>query len=537
LANKYSVSYTLGWNEEDHSVAQPEYALFVRFKNDNADGIKNFALTDYTSDYGTLQAKENEEANIASYETVTIDNVSELITAAKNNAENKITDSMIKGGFSLGLIFKAKKEKPTALYVQNFGLTSNKASEAAAMNARSFGTSKAKMADANAMINVVLAGDTSSNSYWAAASDEQFNSYDTKSYTCDIRYDMYELAYGWRNDLPPVASSVFENWMGYREEAVLDENGKEQLDEDGHIITKSVLHEDLKLIDYTSVEEIQVGELKLTELGKNSDEVYIRSIEEIKTDLDPNDASKKIYSFRCTALAYKYLGYKTMPIHIFGTERQGKDLLKFVFSGLRTSLMLGVIVALINITIGIIWGSICGYFGGLTDLMMERFTDILSGIPWIVLMTVLSIKLGQNFGVFALALCLTGWIGTASITRSQFYRYKNREYVLASRTLGAKSARLIFRHILPNAIGTIVTSSVLMVPSVIFSEATISFLGLGLQNVDSLGVILSRAEANFATYPYQLIIPSIIISLLMICFNLFGNGLRDAFNPSLKGSE
>ena len=143
----------------------------------------------------------------------------------------------------------------------------------------------------------------------------------------------------------------------------------------------------------------------------------------------------------------------------------------------------------------------------------------------------------QSSFVPALALCLTGWIGTESITRSQFYRYKNREYVLAAKTLGAKAPRLIFRHILPNAIGTIVTSSVLRIPSVIFNEATISYLGLGLKNADSLGVILSDVQNVRQSYPYQRIVPAVIISLLMICFNLFGNGLRDAFNPSLKGTD
>ena len=143
----------------------------------------------------------------------------------------------------------------------------------------------------------------------------------------------------------------------------------------------------------------------------------------------------------------------------------------------------------------------------------------------------------KTFFVFILALTLTGWIGTESITRSQFYRYRGREYVLASKTLGAKAPRLIFRHILPNAIGTIVTSSVLIIPSVIFNEATISYLGLGFQGMSSLGVILSRYQDTLRQFPYQLAVPAIIIALLMICFNLFGNGLRDAFNPSLKGTD
>ena len=150
-------------------------------------------------------------------------------------------------------------------------------------------------------------------------------------------------------------------------------------------------------------------------------------------------------------------------------------------------------------------------------------------------MTIIVMHLGRNFLSFAIALCLTGWIGTASTTRTQFYRFRGREYVLASRTLGASHARLIAKHILPNAMGTIITSAVLMVPSIIFSEATISYLGLGFKNLASLGVILSDNQVELTNHPYLLIFPAIIIALLMISFNLFGNGLRDAVNPSLKG--
>ena len=132
---------------------------------------------------------------------------------------------------------------------------------------------------------------------------------------------------------------------------------------------------------------------------------------------------------------------------------------------------------------------------------------------------------------------LTGWIGTAARTRTQFYRFKGREYVLASRTLGASDKRLIFKHILPNALGTIVTGSVLMIPGVIFSESTLSYLGLGLKGVESFGVLLSTNQQYLGSEPVLIVFPAIIISLLMISFNLFGNGLRDALNPSLKGSE
>lgn len=234
---------------------------------------------------------------------------------------------------------------------------------------------------------------------------------------------------------------------------------------------------------------------------------------------------------------YKKLGYSSMPRYLFGTDKSGKDMLKYVFEGLRTSLLLGIATTFVCCIIGLIWGAISGYFGGTTDLVMERFTDILSGVPWIVVMTLVIIHMGSTFFTFALALCLTGWIGTAATTRTQFYRFRGREYVLASRTLGASDARLIARHILPNAMGTIITAEVLAVPSVIFSEATISYLGLGLKGLSSLGVILSDNQAELMTSSYLLLFPSVIIALLMISFNLFGNGLRDAVNPSLKGED
>ena len=234
---------------------------------------------------------------------------------------------------------------------------------------------------------------------------------------------------------------------------------------------------------------------------------------------------------------YKYYGYDEMPRFFLGTDKNGKDMLKYVFDGLRWSLLLGIISSAVCFIFGLIWGAICGYFGGNVDLIMERFTDILAGIPWIVVMTLVIIHMGSTFFSFALALCLTGWIGTAATTRTQFYRFRGREYVLASRTLGASNARLIAKHILPNAMGTIITSAVLMIPSVIFSEATISYLGLGFKNLSSLGVILSYNQPELKQYPYLLIFPAVIIALLMISFNLFGNGLRDAVNPSLKGEE
>ena len=299
------------------------------------------------------------------------------------------------------------------------------------------------------------------------------------------------------------------------------------------------------------IKELTVGELDMKEYRRNGwCEYNFHDGPSSFVILDPDkcpitevisqtqsDGTIVTYSLKCKVYFYRIQGMDSIPRYIFGTDKSGKDMLKYVFEGLRTSLLLGITTSAICFIFGLCWGAISGYFGGNVDLVMERFTDILGGLPWIVIMTLAIIHLGQSFAVFALALCLTGWIGTSATTRTQFYRFKGREYVLASRTLGASDIRLIFKHILPNAMGTIITGAVLMIPGVIFSEATISYLGLGLKGMSSLGVILSSNQNELLAHPYLLIFPSVIIALLEISFNLFGNGLRDAINPTLKGED
>lgn len=258
--------------------------------------------------------------------------------------------------------------------------------------------------------------------------------------------------------------------------------------------------------------------------------------EYVKTNYD-KVVTDRIDSISVHGQRYKKYGYSEMPIYLFGTDSRGHDIFKKAFTGLRTSLVLGVCTAAFCFIFGLCWGSISGYFGGNIDIIMERFCDILGGVPWIVIMTLAILLIGNNFFTFFLALCMTGWMGTAARTRTQFYRFKGREYILSSRTLGASDARLIFRHILPNSLGTVVTGSVLMIPSVIFSEATLAYLNLGLQGVQSFGVMLSDNQAFLSKFPNLVVFPAVIVSLMMISFNLFGNGLRDALNPSLKGTE
>jgi|AntAceMinimDraft_18_1070375.scaffolds.fasta_scaffold05919_3 ABC-type dipeptide/oligopeptide/nickel transport system permease subunit len=258
---------------------------------------------------------------------------------------------------------------------------------------------------------------------------------------------------------------------------------------------------------------------------------------------------EEYYNYKVVLDYALYKGYDDIPYYVFGTTSQGKDLFKMIWIGARTSLILGLIVSAINISVGILFGAISGYYGGTVDLIMQRFSEIIGRIPWLVSLSIFTALVGPGQTTLILVLIINGWIGIASITRTQFYRYKGREYVLASRTLGAKDGRLIFRHILPNGIGTIITSAILSIPYVIFTESTLSYLGFGIGHGQSLtifgfeltgasiGVLLNDGRNKMRTEPYLTLWPAIIISILMITFNMFGNALRDAFNPALRGSE
>lgn len=258
---------------------------------------------------------------------------------------------------------------------------------------------------------------------------------------------------------------------------------------------------------------------------------------------------KEYYSYEVYLDYAAYLGYDTLPYYWFGTSAAGRDLFSLVWVGLRTSLYIGLVTTIINVSIGIIFGAIAGYYGGTTDLLMQRFSELMGRIPWLVVLSIMVVLFEPGINTLILTLIISGWVGTQSVTRMQFYRYKGREYVLASRTMGAKDSRLIFRHILPNGIGTIITSSILSIPAAIFLEASLSYLGYGIGHGQSfsilgfafsgvsIGVLLSDARAFLVNYPYLTIFPATIVSILMITFNMFGNALRDAFNPSLRGVE
>jgi len=327
---------------------------------------------------------------------------------------------------------------------------------------------------------------------------------------CNFLYDIYEDCYG---DKVMTLSSYKVNQF--------IENGYFEYDPSGGATEDSeVIASRYKSLNSTSNPIISI-------ISQTGTVVYNKS-----------ERTYSGYYLTCVVSQYKYLGYTSKPIYLFGTDNYGRDYLKTLATSLRLSLLIAFGCALINIFIGIVWGSISGYFGGWTDIVMERFCDIVSGLPSIAIITLCILHLHNDMLAFIISMFMTGWMGVAGRTRTQFYRYKGREYVLASRTLGARSPRLIFKHILPNSMGTIITSSILMIPSVIYSEASIAYLGLGLKNQLLFGVILTENSNIFEGYTmYLLVIPTVIMAFLLVSFNLFGNGLRDAFNPSLKGGE
>ena len=233
----------------------------------------------------------------------------------------------------------------------------------------------------------------------------------------------------------------------------------------------------------------------------------------------------------------------TEPLFLFGTTQTGKDIFACLAYGARFSFMFATIVAVVNFIVGVIWGSISGYSGGKIDLFMERFAEILGSVPTIIVITLLKYHMGTASQVLVLfiAFFATGWIGMAGRTRMQFYRFKNQEYVLAARTLGARDARIMFKHIFPNGLGTIVTSFALVIPSMIYTETSFTYLGiinLEAGNTTSVGTLIAAGQQSImANAGYVALFPCVFLVLLMLSFNLFGNGLRDAFNPSLRGTE
>ncbi len=221
--------------------------------------------------------------------------------------------------------------------------------------------------------------------------------------------------------------------------------------------------------------------------------------------------------------------------HWFGTDSLGRDLWTRLWVGTRISLLIAVCAVLIDVVIGTTYGLISGYFGGKVDSCMQRVQEVINSIPSLVILTLLLMVMKPSIWTIIFALSLTEWIGMSRITRAQVLKVKEEEYVLASRTLGASDFFIIFKEILPNICNQMIIMIMMSIPNAIFYEAYLSFVGLGLPIPNaSLGTLINDGFQSFLIYPYMMVIPAIVLSILMLSFNLFGDGLRDALDPTMK---
>lgn len=260
--------------------------------------------------------------------------------------------------------------------------------------------------------------------------------------------------------------------------------------------------------------------------------------------------AKNLAPFTYSEMEQQYIaeGGQRFP-HIFGTDEQCRDYFIRVIYGTRVSLVVGIFASLIVLIIGMIYGSVSGYIGGRTDLIMMRIVDIIYALPDMLIIILLSVvldqrlnltgtvfaRLGTNMVSIFIVFGLLYWVGMARLIRGQILSIKQNEYILAARSIGARPGRIIRKHILPNCLSVIIISTALQVPSAIFTESYLSFVGLGVRApMPSLGSLANAAREGLQSYPYKLVFPALMICLIVLSLNLLGDGLRDAFDPKLK---
>lgn len=221
--------------------------------------------------------------------------------------------------------------------------------------------------------------------------------------------------------------------------------------------------------------------------------------------------------------------------HWFGTDYLGRDMFVRLWFGTRISVFIGVVAAFLDLVIGVTYGGISGYFGGVVDDTMMRVVDVLWGVPWLLVVILLLVVMQPGLTSIILAMTLTGWTGMARLVRGQVLQLKEMEYVLAARAVGASPRRIIARHLIPNTMGVVLVSLTMTIPGAIFAEAFLSFIGLGVpMPLASLGTLANEGYQVLQVFPHNLTIPAAAISLLILSFNFVGDGLRDALDPRLR---
>lgn len=220
----------------------------------------------------------------------------------------------------------------------------------------------------------------------------------------------------------------------------------------------------------------------------------------------------------------------------FGTDSAGRDIFTRLWMAGRTSLAIGLVAALLVSVVGVLYGCIAGYLGGMVDTIMMRIIEILSALPYLLIVILLQIRMNdRSLKTLLIALIITGWTGTARLVRGEVLKVKSQEYVLAARTLGVSSWNIIIKHIVPNVMPVVIVGLSFDIPGFIFAEAFLSYLGIGLAPpATSWGIMCSEAQINMMFYPFQLFFPALMIALVMLAFTLLGDGLRDALDPKLR---
>ncbi|MGL5152500.1 MAG: ABC transporter permease [Clostridium sp.] len=231
-------------------------------------------------------------------------------------------------------------------------------------------------------------------------------------------------------------------------------------------------------------------------------------------------------------------GAKNLPMSgefWFGTDLLGRDLFARVWVGGRVSMSIAISAAFIQIFVGSLYGGVMAYFGGIVDEIMMRVIEILSSIPYLLVAMLILTVLGKGLVPLFIALCITAWTGTARMIRGIIMQLREAEFVLAAQALGASPMRVIIKHLLPNTLGIIILQTSTSIPGYIFDEAALGFLGLGIQPPDiSWGQLIDFGRETFTFYPHQLILPAATLCITVLCFNLLGEGLRDALDPKLR---